>query len=110
MGKRHLVYTPRAQRELLGLARADALRVLADLELLESPPWPAAKVKRLRGMGFWELKCGDYRAVFLSEGQEIVVARVVNRRDLERELGRIDEERLHAWLRSRPARPGHRGR
>jgi len=99
--RRRLVYAPRAQRELSALRKEDALRIVADLAILETPPWPSGKVKRLHGLGLWELKCGDHRAVFLPEGGTVIVARVVNRRDLERELGRIDETRLLLWLKGR---------
>jgi len=99
--RRRLVYAPRAQRELLALGEADALRILSDLLILEAPPWPGAKVKRLYGFGLWEIRTGDFRTVFLPEGKDVVIVRVVNRRDLEREVGRINETRLRAWLRSR---------
>ena len=103
--RRTLVYAPRAQRDLLALQDADAMRVLEDLPLLETPPWPPRKVKRLRGTDFWEIKTGDFRTIFWPQGREVVILRVVNRRDLERELGRIDVRTLAAWLGERREGP-----
>lgn len=99
MDERELVYAPRAQRDLVALPRRNARQILEDLELLETPPWPPGKVKKLRGLDFWEIKTGDYRTIFWPRGKSVVVLRVVNRRDLERTLGRIDGRTLIEWLR-----------
>ena len=102
MDRRRLVYAPRAQRDLEGLQTADARRILEDLELLQSPPWPPRKIKRLRGSEFWELKTGDFRTIFWPQGPKVAILRVVNRRDLELTLGRIDLAALMGWLRGNP--------
>jgi len=99
MDRRTLVYAPRAQRDLEGLQSADARRILEDLELLQKPPWPPRKVKRLRGFEYWEIKTGDFRTIFWPQGPRVIILRVVNRRDLELTLGRIDLAALIAWLR-----------
>jgi mRNA-degrading endonuclease RelE of RelBE toxin-antitoxin system len=96
--ERDLVYAPRAQRDLLDLSKRDARRVLEDLEILRVPPWPPGKVKKLRGQDYWEIKTGDYRTIFWPQGMRVVILRVVNRRDLERTLGRIDVHTLVEWL------------
>ena len=101
MDSRRLVYAPRAQRDLVALQRKFARQVLADLELLQAPPWPRGKVKPLRGTDFWEIKTGDFRAVFLPKGKDVVVLRVVNRRDLGKAIGRIDVVSLVRWLQER---------
>jgi len=100
--RRALVYAPRAERDLLLIPKRLALQILKDLELLESPPWPAGKVKKLRGSDLWELKTGDYRSVFWPRGKRVVVLRVVNRRDLEAAITRIDFRTLLRWLREGP--------
>lgn len=102
MEGRRLVYAPRAQRDLEGLPRNDARRILEDLEILQRPPWPPRKVKRLRGSDFWEIKTGDFRTLFWPVGPKVVILRVVNRRDLERTLGHIDLGSLIEWLRGIP--------
>ena len=99
MDERQLVYAPRAQRDLLDLPARQARQVLDDLELLQNPPWPPGKVKKLRGQEFWEIKTGDYRSIFWPEGKKVVVLRVVNRRDLMKSIGRIDLRAIVAWVR-----------
>ncbi len=101
MDERELLYAPRAERDLLALPARDALRILEDLELLRTPPWPPGKVKKLHGADLWEVKTGDYRSLFWPRGSKVVVVRVVNRRDLERTLGGIDLRALVEWLRDR---------
>jgi len=96
--RRRLLYAPRAQRDLARIARDQALQILEDVEILETPPWPPGKVKKLRGADYWEIKTGDWRTIFLPEGKKVVVLRVVNRRDLERAIKRIDVRALLRWL------------
>jgi mRNA-degrading endonuclease RelE of RelBE toxin-antitoxin system len=94
-----LVYAPRAQRDLLALPKRNARQVLEDLEMLRTPPWPQGQVKKLRGYEFWEIKTGDFRTIFWPRGNKVVLLRVVNRRDLEKTLGRVDVRALVEWLR-----------
>ena len=93
--------TPRARRELLGLEGRFARQVADDLGLLETPPWRPGKVKKLRGYRFWEMKSGDFRAIFVIRGDDVIVARIVNRRDLERTLGGIDRRAIEKWAEGR---------
>lgn len=99
MDKRELIYAPRAERDLVALPKRIARQILEDLEILEEPPWPPGKVKRLRGRDFWEIRTGDYRTISWPKGTKVVILRVVNRRDLERTLGRFDVRALVEWLR-----------
>lgn len=99
MDERVLVYAPRAQRDLLALPKRHSRQILEDLDLLRNPPWPPGKVKKLRGQDFWEIKTGDYRTLFWPHGKKVVILRAVNRRDLERTLGRINVRALVEWLR-----------
>lgn len=101
MDSRELVYASRAQRDLHELEKRDALQVLDDLELLATPPWPRGKVKKLRGHDFGEIKTGDFRTLFWPYGNKVVILRVVNRRDLERAIQRIDVRVLVQWLRTK---------
>jgi len=96
--KLKLVYAPRAQRDLMRLPKRNALQVLEDLELLETRPWPAGKVKKLRGLDCLEIKTGDFRTIFLPQKDRAVILRVVNRRDLEQAIDRIDVSALKQWL------------
>lgn len=101
MDRRRLVYAPRAQRDLLDLPKRVAMQVLADFELLQTPPWPPGKVKKLRGCNFWEIKCGEYRAMFWPDAKDVVILRIVNRRDLEAAIDRIDVRALVRWVNER---------
>lgn len=101
MDRRRLVYAPRAQRDLVSLQKKVARQVVADLEILQAPPWPRGKVKPLRGTDFWEIKMGEFRAIFPASGKDVVVLRVVNRRDLDKAIGRIDVAALVRWLQKR---------
>ena len=99
--ERNLVYAPRAQRDLLSLPKRYALQILEDLELLQEPPWPPGKVKKLHGHDFWEIKTGSYRTIFLPRGKDVIILRIINRRDLEKTLGRINIRTLIEWIRER---------
>ncbi len=110
--RRELVYYPRAQRDLEALEKRFARRILDALLILGSPPWPPGKVKKLHGCDFWELKCGDFRAMFLPRGKKVILVRVVNRRDLGKALGGIDRRAVDRWLKERGEQepPGERVR
>lgn len=89
-----LIYAPRAERDLLGLPRRIAAQILDDLEQLLTEPWPHNQTKKLKGVSFWEIKTGDYRSLFLREGRQLIVLRIVNRKDLERTVRRLDTRYL----------------
>jgi mRNA-degrading endonuclease RelE of RelBE toxin-antitoxin system len=83
-----VILSPRAVRDLDDIHPRDDQRIRIDLELLAKLPWPAGKTKPLKGHPLWEMKCGDFRALYRREGETVRVFRVVNRRDLDRALGR----------------------
>jgi mRNA interferase RelE/StbE len=97
--RRGIVYAPRAQRDLGKIAKKQALQIIEDIEILETPPWPPGKVKKLRGLDYWEIRTGDWRTIFLPKGKKVVVLRVVNRRELLRAIKHIDAAALVRWLR-----------
>ena len=101
MDRRKLVYAPRARRDLVSLQKKFARQVLEDPEILQAPPWPRGKVKPLRGTDYWEIKTGEFRAIFLASGKDVVILRVVNRRDLDKAIGRVDVAALVRWLQKR---------
>ena len=86
----------------MGLENRFALQILKDLDLLRRPPWPVGKVKRLAGGEYWEMKSGDFRTIFWPHQKDVVVLRVVDRRDLEKAIGRIDVRAVRAWLERAP--------
>jgi len=99
--KYSVIIAPRAERDLRKLPRKIALSVAQDLKILEKAKWPPGKVKKLRDVGFWELKSGDYRVFFVPEGNKAVVLRIINRRDLFRAIKHINPAEAVRWLRER---------
>jgi len=97
--KRKIIYAPKAQRDILKLEKRFAAQILEDLEILQTPPWPPGKVKKLRGQDFWEIKTGSFRTIFWPRGKKVIILRIVNRRDLENSIDRIDARTIIQWLR-----------
>ena len=95
-----LIYSPRAQRDFKKLPVKQAHQILDDLGKLVKPQkdWPVGQIKRLKGHPYWEIKTGDFRSIFILQGTKVVVLRVVNRRELEREVKRIDWRWFSEWL------------
>ena len=66
------------------MQRDQRAKVLADLRQLEAGV-PNLDLKALTGHPGWmRLRSGDWRVLYRSTGDGLHVARVVNRRDLER--------------------------
>lgn len=60
--------------------------------MLEGDPIGAPpRVKRLRGFGspLYRLRSGDYRVLYRVEADLVTVMRIIDRKDLERELRRL---------------------
>ncbi|MEV7782254.1 type II toxin-antitoxin system RelE/ParE family toxin [Kitasatospora sp. NPDC088351] len=86
-------FTPHAQRDLIKVARPDAMRILRRLaefqEALNAGDTAAFDIKVMQGHNArWRLRVGDYRVVYtLEDGQLIIWVLVVgNRRDVYRNL------------------------
>ncbi len=83
---------PRAERELLGLGRQYRKQMTPVLYALTEEPWPKTlNVRPLAGTsGWYRLRVGNYRALFKPQdhgGERVIlVARIVDRRDLERAI------------------------
>ncbi len=88
MASLRVLLSPQAVRDLDAIHPRDVGRIRIDLKLLARPPWPAGKTKPLKGYPWWEMKCGDFRAIYRREEETVRVLRIVNRRDLDRTLGR----------------------
>ncbi|MCX4748604.1 type II toxin-antitoxin system RelE/ParE family toxin [Kitasatospora sp. NBC_01287] len=85
-------FTPHAQRDMLKIPRADAIRILHRLaefqQALDSGETAAFDIKALRGRADqWRLRVGDYRVVYtVEQGRLIVwVLAAGNRREVYRD-------------------------
>lgn len=101
-GAYQVLFFPKALHDLERLEPRFSRQILADVRLLEHFPWPPGKVKKLHALQLWELKTGDFRTLLVPQHNRVVVARVVNRRELEKAVRRIDPAVVLAWLRARP--------
>ncbi len=97
----NLVYAPRSQHDLLEFPRQIAEQIISDHDLLKVRPWPSTKVKKIKGHPYWELKTGDYRSLFVFESNTAVFLRIINRKNLEKAIRRIDLKFLKLWLRDK---------
>lgn len=86
-------FTPHAQRDMLKIARPDALRILHRLtelqKAMDAGDTAAIDIKPLQGHNArWRLRVGDYRVVYTVEDGQLVVwvMTVGNRRDVYRNL------------------------
>lgn len=79
-------------KELDELPPDAALEVAKTLKILEAAPLPIGKsrIKKLRGFTppLYRLRVGSYRVLYRIEGNEVVVLRVIDRKELEKELKR----------------------
>jgi mRNA interferase RelE/StbE len=81
--KYQLAFKPRAQKDLRDLPRSMQARVIEKLRVLTDDL--IGDVKKLTNFRpAYRLRVGDYRVLFETEGDSIVVYRVVNRRDAYR--------------------------
>ena len=79
--------TASAQNDLDALPPSARSSIVSRLRGLEKEPIPLGKnLKRLRGPKrvVWRLRHGDYRILYRVEEEQVMVLKVVNRRDLAR--------------------------
>jgi mRNA interferase RelE/StbE len=68
-----LNYTPAAAKDLAGLPKADARRIIAKLEAVAANPISAAGVVKLTNREGYRIRSGNWRAVFLLDRGRLVV-------------------------------------
>lgn len=81
-----LILTPQAQKQLEGLPKADARRLLDRLEAISAAPTQRrAGVIALTGeAGAIRVRQGDWRAICSFEHDDLVVRRIAHRREAYR--------------------------
>jgi mRNA-degrading endonuclease RelE of RelBE toxin-antitoxin system len=93
-----VVYSPAAVRDVEGLEPSAAIPLVKDIQAyLETRPGPFGKsrIKKLSGFDppLYRLRSGDFRAYYRILGDEVVVIAVTRRKDNDKRLKRISEER-----------------
>ena len=83
--KRYRVFlSETACRQLRGIPARMQTRIKRALTELEDDPFrprPKADIKRLKGpdRDYYRLRIGDYRAIYVVEGQRVLVAKILLR-------------------------------
>jgi len=94
-----------AKRDLKTLESEQALQIARDIRTyLEVNPIPLGKPRLKKLLGFepplYRLRSGDFRAYYRIEGDQVIILTVRHKKDSERFLKRIHEER--AAFKKRP--------
>jgi len=78
-----ILYLRSASKELLSLGAAERSRIVAKLkQYVADPSGLTNQVKALKGVAALRLRVGDYRMIFRSEPDRIVVLEIGHRRDV----------------------------
>lgn len=104
--------TPRAEKEIVGLPKADQRKVVRKLDALATTPRPPGVEKLKENPAFWRIKAGkNHRIVYtiLDKERLVIVAVVRNRKDAYRGLSKLDPvellSQLQPFLEQRPTPP-----
>ena len=68
-----LEYSSAALRNLKHIEKEDSVRIISALEELAGEPDPIRHVKKLRGLPFYSLRVGNYRAVLAFKRGVLVI-------------------------------------
>ena len=86
---RTVTVSPRGERDLRRVPVGQRLAIVEGMHAL-ADECPGAEIKALAGhRGWYRLRVGDWRVLYLSDPPGIVIDRIVNRRDLERALATL---------------------
>lgn len=93
-----VIFSPAAARDIEGLETAAAIPLVKDIQTyLEVRPVPIGKsrIKKLSGFDppLFRLRSGDFRAYYRIGGDDVVILAVTRRKDSDKRLKRIAEER-----------------
>ncbi len=70
-----------------------ALEIAGKLKMLEIAPLPTGKtrIKKLKGFAppLYRLRVGDKRVLYRISGKEVILLKVIDRRELEKELKKL---------------------
>ena len=104
-----VVFRPAAVRDVEGLDLAAAIPLVKDIQAyLETRPIPIGKsrIKKLSGFDppLHRRRSGDFRTYYRICGDEVVILAVTRRKDSDKRLKRISEEKKQRYR--RPLRAG----
>lgn len=93
-----VIFSPAAARDVESLETAAAIPLVKDIQAyLEVRPIPFGKsrIKKLVGIAppLFRLRSGDFRAYYRICGDEVVILAVTRRKESDKRLKRITEER-----------------
>ena len=93
-----VVFSPAAVRDIERLEASAAIPLVKDIQTyLEVRPVPFGKSRTKKLAGFdlplYRMRSGDFRAYYRVCGDEVVVLTVTRRKDSDKRLRRISEER-----------------
>ena len=84
-----MTLSPRGERDLRRIPEKQRLAIVEGLRAL-ADEHPSADIKALTGhRGWYRLRVGDWRVLYLSDPAGVMIDRIVNRRDLERALATL---------------------
>jgi mRNA-degrading endonuclease RelE of RelBE toxin-antitoxin system len=94
-----IVLTAAAKRDLTALESELALQIAQDIRTyLEVNPIPLGKPRLKKFSGFapplYRMRSGDFRAYYQIEADQVIILAVRHKKDSERFLKRIHEERV----------------
>jgi len=82
-----ITLSPSAVRDLDRLDDKTVRSVFLKLPILEENPFPKGKlIKKIRGKKsvFYRLRVGKYRVFYLLEGREVVILKVIDKKDADK--------------------------
>jgi mRNA interferase RelE/StbE len=81
-----LIIPPLIFKQVKQMPQADRDRILQALRQVAADPSarPGFTTEMVGQPGVWRLRKGDWRAIFILEGEDVVVLRIGNRRDIYR--------------------------
>lgn len=96
-----------AKRDLMTLESEQALQIAQDIQAyleINPIPWGKPRIKKLAGFEppIYRLRSGDFRAFYRIEGDQVIILAVRPKKDGEKFLKRIHEERAAYKRRPRP--------
>ena len=90
-----IVLSPRAVRDLDALSHSVVTKIAGSLKVLENNPFPRGKlIKKIKGKGkrtnYYRIRADKYRVFYMIEATEVVILRVLGKKDTEKFIRNLD--------------------